>query len=183
MVDTNGYAEQYKDWSEEVEFTTDFHRDVAKAAAYDRHANAHPYPAGHSWFLDYAVHALWQTPLSLCDGTRAWPQVLSLSEQSWTTTHTHLCSAHHGGAGAGAVGPTTEGSRARRGVVRHWLRVTHTTRRQVTRSHVGGQLSGGGVSHRREGRQSPRGQHVGTRGERSALVHAVPGGGAPCARR
>jgi len=181
MEDINGYAEQCKDWSEE--FTTDFNGDVAYAAARNRQATTCLHPTGHSWLTDYAVHTLWQTPLSLCDRTRAWPQVLSLSEQSWPTPDTDLRSPHHGGAGAGAVGPTTEGSHARRRAVRHWVRVTHAPGGHVTKSDVADQLACGGVCDRYHGCQSPRGQHAGARRERSTPVHVVTAGGIPCARR
>src|ERR1044071_7125517 len=138
MKESNGYAEQFQDWSEEC--TACFDRHVAKTAAHDRQATADLPPTAHSWLTDYAIHALWQTPLSLCDGTWAWTQVLSLSEPSWTTPDPDLCSTRSGSAGAGAVGPTADRARARRGAVRHWVRVTHAPRRQVTRSDVVDQL-------------------------------------------
>ena len=181
MKESNGYAEQFQDWSEE--YTACFDRHVAKAAAYDRQATVDFHPAAHSWLLDYAVHAVWQTPVSVCDGTGAWTQVLSVGEPSWSTPDTNLCPARHGGAGAGAVGPTADRAHARRGAVRHWMRVTHAPRRQMTRSDVVGQLVCGGVWDRYQGRQSTRGQHAGTRRERSPLAHVVTGGGIPCARR
>ena len=181
MEDINGYAEQCKDWSEE--FTTDFNGDVAYAAARNRQATTCLHPTGHSWLPDYALHALWQTPVSLCDRTRAWAQVLSLSEQSWPTSDTDLCPARHGGAGAGAVGPTADCAHARRRAVRHWVRVTHAPCRQVARSDGVGQLACDGVCDRYHGRQSARGQHVGARSEQSALAHPVSGGGISCARR
>src|SRR5215813_7488801 len=107
MEDINGYAEQCKDSSEE--FPTCHNRHVAQAAACNRQATADLHPPAYSWLIDYAVHTLWQTPLSLCDRTRTWTQVLSVSEQRGTTSDPDLCPAHHGGAGARTVGPTTEG--------------------------------------------------------------------------
>ncbi len=181
MKESNEYAEQFQDWSEECTGCLDRH--VAKAAAHDRQATTDLYPPAPPWLLDYAVHALWQTPLSVCDGTRAWPQVLSLGEPRWTTPDPDLCPACHGGAGAGAVGPTADRAHARRGAVRHWVRVTHAPRQQITRSNVVGQLVCGGVWNRYQGRQSPRGQHAGTRHESSPLAHIVTGRGIPCARR
>jgi hypothetical protein len=181
MKESNGYAEQGKNWSEE--FTTDCNSDVANAPARDRQATAGPQCAGNSWIPDHPIHALWQTALPVCDWARAWTQVLSLGEQSWTTAHPDLCPADNGGAGTGATSSTADGAYARRGVVRHWLRIAPAPGGQITRSDGVGQFACDGVSDRYHGRQSPRGQHVGTRGERSALVHAVTGGGTPCARR
>jgi len=181
MKESNGYAEQFQDWSEECPACLDRH--VAKAAAHAWRATTDLHPTVHPWLLDYAVHALWQTALSLCDGTRAWAQVLSVGEPSWPTPDTDLCPTRHGGAGAGTVGPVTDGAHARRGVVRHWVRVTHAPRRQITRSDVVGQLVCGGVRDRYHGRQSTRGQHAGTRREQSALAHTILGGGTSCARR
>jgi hypothetical protein len=181
MKESNGYAEQCKDWPEEC--TAGFDRHVAKAAAHDRQATADLHPTAHSRLTDYAIHALWQTPLSLCDWTWAWAQVLSLSEPSWTTPDTDLCSTRYGSAGAGAVGPTADRAHALRRAVRHWVRVTHASGGQITRSEVVGQLACGGVCNRYHGCQSTRGQHVGTRRERSTLAHVVTGGGIPCARR
>ena len=181
MKGINGYAEQYKDWSEE--FTTDFNGDVAYAAAYNWQATTDSPPPAHPWLLDYAVHALWQTSVSLCNGTRAWTQVLSVGEQSGTTPDPDLCPARHGGTGAGAVGSVTDGARARRGVVRHWLRITHTPRGQITRSDVVDQLAGGDGYDRYPGCQSPRGQHVGTRRERPAVAYPIRRGRISCARR
>jgi hypothetical protein len=181
MEHNNGYTEQCNDWSEHS--TTRINGYVAYATAPGCQATAHPQPPGAPRLLDHALHALWQTPLPLCDWTRAWPQILSLGEQSQTTSHAHLCPATHGGAGAGAVGPAADVSHALRGAVRHWLPVADTTRGQVARSHGVGQLGHNGVCDRRDGRQSTRGQYVGTRGERSSLAQAVTGGSAPCTRR
>jgi hypothetical protein len=181
MKEINGYAEQCKDWSEE--FTTDFNSDVAYAPARDRQAVACPQCAGDSWIPDHAIHALWQTALPVCDWARAWTQVLSVGEQSWTTAHAYLCPADNGGAGAGATSSTADGAHALRGVVRHWLRIAHAPCRPVTRSDGVGQHVGSDVCGRYHGRQSTRGQHVGTRREGSALAYPVTGGGAPCARR
>jgi hypothetical protein len=181
MKESNGYAEQCKDWSEDSPAC--FDRHVAQAAAHDRQATTDFPPPAHSWLLDYAVHALWQTPVSLRDGTGAWPQVLSVGESSWPTPNPDLCPAHHGGAGAGAVGPTADGAHASRGAVRHWLRVTHASGMQITRSDGVGQLVCGGLCNRYHGGQSTRGQHAGTRRERSPLAPVVTEGGIPCARR
>jgi hypothetical protein len=181
MQESNGYAEQCKDWSDEDPACLDRH--IAQAARHDWQATTDLHPPAYPGLFDYAVHALWQTPVSLCNGARAWPQVLSVGEQSGTTPDPDLCPARHGGASAGAVGSVTDGARARRGVVRHWLRIAPAPGGQITRSDGVGQFACDGVSDRYHGRQSPRGQHVGTRGERSALVHAVTGGGTPCARR
>jgi hypothetical protein len=181
MKESNGYAEQCKDWSED--YTACLDRHVAQAAAHDRQATTDFHPTAHSWLLDYAVHALWQATVSLCDGTRAWTQVLSVGESSWPTPDPDLCPAHHGGTGAGAVGPTADGTNAPRGAVRHWLRITHASGSQIMRSDVVGQLAWGGVCNRYHGCQSPRGQHAGARRERSPLAPVVTGGGIPCARR
>jgi hypothetical protein len=181
MKESNGYAEQFQDWSEE--YTASLDRHVAHAAAYAWQTIADLPPTAHPWFLDYAVHALWQTALPLCRRTRAWPQVLSVGEPCWPTPDPDLCPARHGGAGAGAVGPVTDGAYARRRAVRHWVRVTHAPRQHITRSDGVGQLVCGGVRDRYPGRQSPRGQHVGTGRERSPLAPAGTAGGAPCARR
>jgi len=181
MEDINGYAEQCKDSSEE--FPACHNRHVAQAAACDRHATADLHPPAHSWLIDYAVHTLWQTPLSLCNGARAWPQVLSVGEPSRSTPDTDLRPPHHGGAGARAVGPTTEGSHALRGAVQYWLRIAHAPCRQITRSDVVGQLACGGGCDRYHGRQSTRGQHVRTRSEIWLLARATTRGGAPCSRR
>lgn len=181
MKESNEYAEQFQDWSEEDTACLDRH--VAQAARHDWQATTDLHPPAYPGLLDYAVHALWQTPLSLCDGTRAWTQVLSLGEPRWPTPDPHLCPARHGGAGAGAVGPTADRAYARRGAVRHWVRVTHAPRQHITRSDGIGQLVCGGMWNRYQGRQSPRGQHVGTGRERSPLAHLVTGGGIPCARR
>ena len=181
MKESNGYTEQFQDWSEEC--TACLNRHVAHAAAHAWQATADLHPAAPPWLLDYAVHAVWQTALPLCDRTRAWTQVLSLSEPSWTTPDIDLCPARHGGAGAGAVGPTADSAHARRGAVRHWVRVTHAPCGPITRSDVVGQLGCGGVWDRYQGRQSTCGQHAGTRRERSPLAHIGTGGGIPCARR
>jgi hypothetical protein len=181
MEDINGYAEQFQNWSEEVAASLDRH--VAQAAAHAGQATTDLHPTAHPRLLDYAVHALWQTALSLCNGTWAWAQVLSLSEPRWTTPDTDLCSTRHGDAGAGAVGPTADSANALRRTVRHWLRIAHAPCRQITRSDGAGQLARGGVCNRYHGRQSARGQHVGARSEQSALAHPVSGGGISCARR
>lgn len=181
MKGINGYAEQCKDSSEKI--TACFNRHVTQAAACDRQATADLHPPAYSWLLDYAVHALWQTPLSLCDGTGAWTQVLSLSEPRGTTPDPDLCPARPGGAGAGTVGPVTADAHARRGVVRHWVRVTHAPGRRITRSDGVDQLACGGLCDRYHSRQSPRGQHVGARPGQSALAHTIRGGEPACARR
>ena len=181
MTDINGYAEQCKDWPEECTACID--SGVAEAAAHDWQATADLHPAAHPWLLDYAVHALWQTPVPVCDRARAWTQVLSVGEQSWPTSYPHLCPADNGDTGTGAVGPVADGAHALRGAVRHWLRITHAPCRQVMRSDVVGQHACGGVCGRYHGRQSTRGQHVGTRREGSALAPTGTRGGAPCARR
>jgi hypothetical protein len=67
--------------------------------------------------------------------------------------------------------------------VRHWLRITHASCEQITRSDGVGQLAGGGVCDRYPGCQSPRGQYVGARPGQSALAHPLRGGGTACARR
>ena len=73
-------------------------------------------------------------------------------------------------------------SHALGGAVRHRLRVTYPTGNSVARINGVGQPASGGVS-RCDGRQSTRGQHVGTCRERSPLAHVGTGGGTPCARR
>ena len=181
MQESNGYAGQCKDWSDEDTACLDRH--IAQAARHDWQATTDLHSPVYPGLFDYAVHALWQTPVSLCKGRRAWPQVLSVGEQRGTTPDPDLWPARHGGAGAGAVGPTADGAYARRGAVRHWVRVTHAPCRQVTRSDGVGQRAWGGVCDRYHGRQSTRGQHAGARGERSTLVYAVAEGGSPCARR
>ena len=181
MKESNGYAEQLQDWSEERTACLDRH--VAHAAAHAWQATTDLPPTAHPWLTDYAVHALWQTPLSVCDGTGAWTQVLSVGEPSWPTPDTDLCPARQGGAGAGAVGPTTDSAHARRGVVQHWLRIAHTPCSHVTGSNVVGQFACGGGCDRYHGRQSPGGQYVGTRCERPAVALTLTGGGIPCARR
>ncbi len=181
MEESNGYAEQCKDWSEQ--FTTGINSHATHAAARDWQAVTHSPPAGYPGLLDYAVHALWQTALSLCHGRRAWTQVLSVGEQRGTTTHTHLCSAHYGGAGAGAVGPVAGVSRTRRGTVRHRLRIAHSSRRQITGSDGVGQLVRGGMCDRYHSRRSTRGQHVGAGHGQSALAHTISRGGPACPRR
>jgi hypothetical protein len=181
MKGSNGYAEQCKDWSDED--TACFDRHIAQAARHDWHATTNFYPPAYPGLLDYAVHALWQTALSLCNGTRAWTQILSVGEQRGTTTHTHLCSAHYGGAGAGAVGPVAGVSRTRSGAVRHRLRIAPASRRQITGSDGVGQLVRGGVCDRYNSRQSTRGQHVGSRRARFALALTISRGGTSCARR
>jgi hypothetical protein len=180
MDSINGYAEQCKDWSDQ--FTTGINGHLAYATAHDRQAAACPQSAGHSRIIDHTVHAVWQTTLPLCDWTRAWPQILSLSEQSGETPPPHLYISGDRRTGSGAIGTAPNLSHALGGAVRHHLRVTHPTGNSVARTNVAGQLASGGVS-RCDGRQSTRGQHVGTRRERSALAHAVTGGGAPCTRR
>ena len=181
MKESNGYAEQCKDWSEEDTACLDRH--IAQAARHDWQATTNLYPPAYPGLLDYAVHALWQAAVSLCNGTRAWPQVLSVGEQSGTTPDPDLCPACYGGASTGAVGSVTDGARARRGVVRHWLRITHTPRGQITRSDVVDQLAGGDGYDRYPGCQSPRGQHVGPRRERPAVAYLISRGGISCARR
>jgi hypothetical protein len=181
MKESNGYAEQFQDWSEEC--TACFDRHVAKAAAHAWQATTDLPPTVHPGLLDYAVHAVWQTAVSLCNGTRTWTQVLSVGEQSGTTPDPDLCPARHGGAGAGTVDPAAGVSRTRRGAVRHRLRITHTPRGQITRSDVVDQLAGGDGYDRYPGCQSPRGQHVGPRRERPAVACPIRRGGISCARR
>jgi hypothetical protein len=67
--------------------------------------------------------------------------------------------------------------------VRHWPRIAHPPGGQITRSDGVGQFSGDGVSDRYHGRQSPRGQHVGTRRVRPAVAYSISRGGISCARR
>jgi|SRR5215831_614941 len=181
MKGSNGYEEQFQDWSER--FPPNFNGGVAHEAAYDWQATADLHPPAHPWLNNYPVHALWQTALPLCNGARPWTQVLSVGEPRWTTSHPHLCPADNGGTGARAVGPPAEDADTRRGVVRHWLRVTQAPCRQITRSDVVGQRACSTVSHRRDRRCSVGGQHAGTRRERSPLPHSGTGGGTPCTRR
>jgi hypothetical protein len=180
MEYSNGCAEQCKNWSECFTACIDGH--LAQATTYDWRAAAGPQPAGYPWIPDHAIHAVWQTPLPVCDRTRAWTQILSLGEQNRATTHTHLCPANEGCAGSGAVGPAADVSHPFGGAVRHCLRVAHTTCRAVARTNVVGQLLCAG-SDRCDGRQSTGGQHVRTRSESPSLAQAVTGGGAPCTRR
>ena len=180
MEYSNGYAEQCQDWSDQ--FTTGINGQLAYATAHDRQAAACPQCAGDPWLPDHTLHALWQTALPVCDWTWAWAQVLSLGEQRGETPPPYLCAAGKSRADSGAIGTAPSLSHALGGAVRHRLRVTHPAGNSVARTNVVGQLASGGVS-RCDGRQSTRGQHVGTRRARSALAHAVAGGGAPCARR
>lgn len=180
MDSINGYAEQCQDWSEE--FPTGFNGDIAHATAGDRHAAACPQCAGDPRIPDLPLHALWQTALPVCDGTGAWAQVLSLGEQSRQTSPPHLCAPGTSRADSRAISTAPNLSHALGRAVRHRLRVADPTSKSVVRINGIGQPANGGVS-RCEGRQSTRGQHVGTRGERSALVPTGTRGGAPCARR
>lgn len=180
MEYSNGYTEQCKDSSEQ--FTTRVNGHAAHAAAHAWQATAHSQPTDHPWLIDYTVHALWQTPLSLCDGTRAWPQILSLSEQSRKATDSPLGASGESRADSGATGPVANLSHALGGTLRHRLRVAHPPRWVIVRTNVVGQPSCGGGS-RCARRWSTRGQHVGTRRERSALARTISEGGAPCARR
>jgi hypothetical protein len=181
MEDINGYVEQCKDWSEEV--ATSLDRHIAHAATHAGQTAADLHPPVPPWLLDYAVYPLWQTPLSVCDGTGAWAQVLSLREPRGTTPDPDLCPARQGSAGAGTVGPVTADAHARRGVVRHWVRVTHAPGGRITRSDSADQLAGSGLCDRYHSRQSPRGQHVGERPGQCALAHTIRGGEPACARR
>lgn len=181
MEYTNGYTEQCKDWSDHCTERLDGH--ATHAAAQGEQATAHPQPAGHPRIPDHAVHAVWQTTLSLCGRTWAWSQVLSLGEQSRTTPPPPLCAPGAGRPGAGAVGTAADVSHPPGGAVRHRLRVTHATRRSVARTNVVGQPNRGGVCDRRDCRWSTRGQHVGTRRERPPLARATTRGGARCRRR
>ena len=181
MTESNGYAEQCKDWSDEDPACLDRH--IAQAARHDWQATTDLHPPAYPGLLDYAVHALWQTALSLCDGAWAWTQVLSVGESRRTTPDPDLCPARQGGASAGAVGSVTDGARAGRGVVRHWLRITYTSGGQITGSDVADQLACDDGCDRYHDCQSPRGQHVGTRGERPALAYLIRRGGISCARR
>jgi hypothetical protein len=180
MEYSNGYAEQCKDWSDQS--TTGITGHLADATAHDRQAAACPQFAGDPWIPDHPLHALWQTALPVCDWTWAWAQVLSLGEQRRETPPPSLCASGKSRADSGAIGPAPHLSHALGGAVRHRLRVTHPMGNSVARANVVGQPASGGVS-RCDGRQSPRGQHVGTRHERLTLAHAVTGGCAPCARR
>lgn len=176
----NGYAEQCKNWSEY--FPARINGHAAQATAYDRQAAACPQPAGHPRILDHTVHAVWQTTLPVCDRTRAWPQILSLGEQSRETSSPHLCPPGDRRTDSGAIGRAPHLSHPSGGAVRHRLRVTHATRRLVARINVVGQLPCSGFS-RCDGCQSIGRQHVRTRSERSSLAHAVTEGGASCTRR
>jgi hypothetical protein len=176
----NGYAEQYKDWSDY--FTTCIDCYVAHAAAHDRQATAHPQSAGDTRIIDHAIHAVWQTTLPLCDWTRARSQILSLSEQRRETSPPHLYTPGEGGAGSGAISSVPYLSYSPRGVVRDRLRVAHATRRSVASTHVVGQPLCRGVS-RCDGCQSIGGQYVGTRRERGSLGRATTRGGTSCTRR
>jgi hypothetical protein len=180
MKYTNGYTEQCQNWSEY--FTARINGHAAQATAYDRQAAACPQPAGHPRIIDHAVHALWQTPLPVCDRTRAWPQILSLGEQSRETSSPHLCPPGDRRADSGAIVTAPHLSHPSGGAVRHRLRVTHATRRLVARTNVVGQLPCGGLS-RCDGCQSTGRQHVRTRSERPSLAQAVTAGGASCTRR
>jgi len=180
MVHSNGKTEQCKNWSDY--FTARGNGHAAHAATYDRQAAACPQPAGHPRLIDYAVHALWQTALPVCDRTRAWPQILSLGEQSGETSPPPLYTSGDGRTGSGAIVTATNISHPPGGVVRHRLRVTHATRRSVARTNVVGQPPCAGIS-RCDGRQSTGRQHVGTRSARWLRVRATIRGGAPCPRR
>jgi hypothetical protein len=180
MEDINGHAEQWKNWSEDWRARSNGH--AAQATTDDPQATAHSYPTRDTRIRDYAVHAVWETPLPMCDGTRPWPQILSLCEQSGETASPHLYPPGKGSTDSGATVPAPHLSHPLRRAVRHRLRVTYATCRIVARTHVVDQPSCGGV-FRCGGGQSTRGQHVGTRRERSALADAVTGGGAPCTRR
>jgi len=181
MAHSNGYAEQCKNWSEDCRARSNGH--AAHATTYDHQATAHSQPARDTRISDYAVHAVWETTLPVCDWPWTWPQILSLREQRGETASPHLYPPGKGGADSGATGTAPHLSHALGRAVRHRLRVPHATSWRVARSHVIGQLRRDGVSDRCGGRQSTRGQHVGTRRERSSLAHALPGGGAPCTRR
>lgn len=181
MAYTNGYAEQCKNWSDR--FTERLDGYAAHAAAPGRQAPAHPQPPGHPRIADHTIHAVWQTALPVCDWARPWTQVLSLGEPSGETPPAHLRAPGHRCTGATAVGPPPDVSCAPGRAVRDRLRVARSPRRSVVRTHVVGQPNQGGVCDRCNGRQSTRGQHVGTRHKRSSLAQAVAGGGAPCARR
>lgn len=180
MEHTNGYTEQCKDWSED--FTVRSNSHAAQATAHDHQAIAGAQPARHPRISDHAVHAVWQTTLPLCHGTRAWPQILSLSEQKGETASPHLYPPGEGGRDSGAIIAAPHLSYPLRRAVRHRLRATHATRREVERTNVVGQPICGGV-FRCGGGQSTRGQHVGTRSEGPSLAHAVTGGGTSCTRR
>jgi hypothetical protein len=176
----NGYAEQCKDWSEECTACLDSH--IAHATAHAWPAAACPQSAGHSRIIDHTVHAVWQTVLPLCDWTRAWPQILSLSEQRGETSPPHLCAPGKSRADSGAIIAAPYLSHPPGGVVRDRLRVAHATRRAVARTNVVGQPLCGGLS-RCDCRQSIGGQYVGTRCERWPLGRAITRGGTPCTRK
>ncbi len=181
MKGINGYTEQFQDWSDKD--TTCLNHHIAQTAACAWQAIADLPLAAHPGLFDYTVYALWQTSVLLCDGARAWPQVLSVGESRRTTSNPDLCPARLSGAGARAVGPTTDSAHARRRAVRHWLRITDAPCRQITRSDGVGQLASGDRCDRYHGCQSTRGQHVGTRRERPAVASPIRRGGISCARR
>jgi hypothetical protein len=176
----NGYAEQYKDWSDY--FTTCIDCDVVYAAAHDHQAIAGAQPAGDTRLSDHAIHAVWQTALPVCHGTRAWPQILSFREQRGETSPPHLYPPGEGSADSGALSSVPHLSYPLRRAERDRLRVAHTTGRAVASTHVVGQPLCRGVS-RCDGCQSTGGQYVGARRERGLLGRATTRGGTPCTRR
>ncbi len=180
MEHSNGYAEQCKNWSDHQ--AQRFNRHAAYAAAHDHQALAGAQPASDTRLSDHAVHAVWETTLPLCHGARAWPQILSLSEQRGETSPPHLCAPGEGSADSGAISSVPHLSYPLRRAVRDRLRVAHATCRAVASTHVIGQPPCGGLS-RCESRQSIGGQHVRTRGERGLLGRATTRGGTPCTRR
>jgi len=180
MEHSNGYAEQCKNWSDD--WSARSNGGATQATTHDHQAIAGAQPARDPRIRDHAVHTVWETTLPVCDGTRAWPQVLSLSEQKGETASPHLYTPGEGSTDSGAIVPAPHLSYPLRRAVRHRLRVAHATRRTVASTHVVGQPLCSGLS-RCGGCQSTGGQYVGTRSERLSLAHAVTRGGAPCTRR
>jgi hypothetical protein len=180
MEHSNGYAEQCKDWSEY--FTACINSHAVQATTHDCQTTAYPQSASDPRIIDYAVHAVWETTLPVCHWTWAWPQILSLSEQSGETAPPHLYTPGEGGADSGAIIAAPYLSHPPGGVVRDRLRVAHATRRAVASTNDVGQPPCGGLS-RCGCRQSIGGQYVGTRRERGLLGRATTRGGTPCTRK
>ena len=174
-------SEQFTDWT--THHARHINGTVARAAAQVGYTPACPQPARIARVTHHPVHAVWQTPLRLCPGPGAWPEILSLREQRRETTGDGVCPARFCAAGTAGAGAAPGISCSPGGTLRHPPRVAEAAGIPVTRRTSVLQPRTARLPDRREGTQLPGGHHARAGRERGFLARVTTGGDSLCPRR
>ena len=90
----------------------------------------------HAGLFDRTLHSLWEARLQVRRNSRAWPQILSVCQLSWTQARTGLCTAKVPEAGNPICSQLPEGKTNLRGDLQHQSR-TLTAERKIVKDSDG----------------------------------------------